>query len=85
MIKYLPQDIASKVISKLDLGDFSGCVELLIDYLSSLSLDRVKELFSRVGDEVSKVVFNEVSRFYVFLVNGTSVVLEVLSKLMVGF
>jgi len=74
LIKYLPQDIASKVISKLDLGDFSGCVELLIDYLSSLSLDRVKELFSRVGDEVSKVVFNEVSRFYVFLVNGTSVV-----------
>jgi len=74
LIKYLPQDIASKVISKLDLGDFSGCVELLIDYLSSLSLDRVKELFSRVGDEVSKVVFNEVSKFYVFLVNGTSVV-----------
>ena len=74
LIKYLPQDIASEVVSKLDLGDFSGCVELLINYLSSLSLDRVKELFSRVGDEVSKVVFNEVSRFYVFLVNGTSVV-----------
>jgi uncharacterized secreted protein with C-terminal beta-propeller domain len=57
----------------LDSGDFSGCLELLVNYLSSLSLDEVKSLFSRVGDEVGKVVFNEVSRFYTFSVNGTSV------------
>lgn len=71
--KYLPHDIASKVVSMLDSGDFSGCLELLVNYLSSLSLDEVKSLFSRVSDEVGKVVFNEVSRFYTFSVNGTSV------------
>ncbi len=76
LVKYLPSEIASKVRSYLESEDFRECIEVISDYLSSLSYDEVKYLLTKTSDELSNRIFSEYSKFYVFSVSGVNIELR---------
>lgn len=73
LIKYLPPNVASEVKTSLEKGDLMKCVDIISEYFSNLSYNAVKDLLTKVSDELSGKVFSESSRFYVFSVKGVNV------------
>lgn len=72
LVKYLPTDIANKVMNMLEVGNIAGALEVANEYLYSVSDEEFDKLAGQVNNELNKVVFSERTVFYAFRISGLS-------------
>jgi len=73
VVKYLPEGVASEVSKYLGQGEIDKCLNLIADYLKTLSREEFESLMEKVSKELGSVVFRESTKFYVFSVDGVKV------------
>lgn len=74
--RYLPEEVASEVSKYLSQGEIDKCLNLIADYLRTLSREEFESLMERVSRELSNIVFGDSTKFYVFDVDGVNVALS---------
>ncbi len=76
IIKYLPSDLAKELSSIIESGEYWRASEKIAEYLSTLEKGKAEDIIKRVNTELSKQVFREKTKFYIFDVNGLKVVFK---------
>ncbi|MEM1815362.1 MAG: beta-propeller domain-containing protein [Sulfolobales archaeon] len=73
LVKYLPQDTASRIRDLLSAGNIAEALEVAHKYLNSISDEDFDVLISQVNSELGSLKFNEETLFHAFGLSGLSI------------